>query len=194
MYGDKLKNSLIGKTVIGVTATLDDIVFHTDWGDVLWKTEGDCCSQSWIEHFDVPVGRVVEVRSIEMPSSDVEHTAREDAMDRIQDSTQIYGIEIRTDKGTGQIEFRNSSSGYYGGSMELASSPGHEIMSYFPSAQPADLALWGTAQDLTGIVPVVHRLTTHFGTAACPVWIAEIPRDPRDAEVWADAYLSEDSR
>lgn len=30
---------------------------------------------------------------------------------------QYYGYEIITDKGSAKLEFRNSSNGYYGGSM-----------------------------------------------------------------------------
>ncbi len=36
------------------------------------------------------------------------------------DCLQFYGYKITTDKGDATIEFRNSSNGYYGGSIGIA--------------------------------------------------------------------------
>jgi hypothetical protein len=38
-----------------------------------------------------------------------------------QDVDLIYGVDIDTEKGSALFEFRNSSNGYYGSSIDLAS-------------------------------------------------------------------------
>jgi hypothetical protein len=48
-----------------------------------------------------------------------EEDAPEDGKTR-QDFDSLYGYGVVTDKGEGDIEFRNSSNGYYGGWLELS--------------------------------------------------------------------------
>jgi hypothetical protein len=81
-------------------------------------TEEDCCSESWIEHvdglrglFDNPINGTEEVRIGEVIATR-------------QDFDQLYSFTILLDgyPNKFQIEFRNSSNGYYGGWMGLSDS------------------------------------------------------------------------
>jgi hypothetical protein len=76
-------------------------------------TTGDCCSHSWIEHVEgeehllgQPIRRVEEV-----------YLSRQDHPEF--DCLQSYSFKIWTDRGICDIEFRNSSNGYYGGEIEF---------------------------------------------------------------------------
>lgn len=80
---------------------------------IIARTEGDCCSVSWIEHVELPAGGfpavVHEVQDLALPGSCEDHP--------IYDCLQVYGLKITTDKGDMVIDYRNSSNGYYGGSL-----------------------------------------------------------------------------
>jgi len=92
--------------------------------------EGDCCSESWIEHYELPsVGETI-VNIIELEISNEEaitlHCLEENESNEIVDEEgreheclQFYFYCILTDKGNYKIEMRNSSNGYYGGSLEV---------------------------------------------------------------------------
>ena len=78
-----------------------------DKDPVVYKTHDDCCSETWVEEFfnigallDATVNRVEEI-----PLG--------------KKKTCLYGYRIYTDKGTSTIVFRNSSNGYYGGSIVI---------------------------------------------------------------------------
>lgn len=79
-----------------------------------WVCDGDCCSTSWIEHINgikFLLGHtVLKVATREMPAS----------ADNIvgHDVVQFYGWTLETDAGRCDIEMRNDSNGYYGGSLE----------------------------------------------------------------------------
>lgn len=112
---------LVGRTIRSVAT--DDargyLCFHTDAGFVLYEADGDCCSESWFNHvvnaaalIDATVSRVdvAEERSIDAEAGDPDFSGR-------QEVDRIYGFIIHTTKGSCQIELRNSSNGYYGGSV-----------------------------------------------------------------------------
>lgn len=110
---------LIGKIVRDVSLSDDQecIRFTCDGGEVIRADcYGDCCSHSWVEDIlypDVLIGvPVLEVENIDMPDGmPTKHGHFEEEM-------QYYGCKIRTSKGVCTIEYRNSSNGYYGGSLE----------------------------------------------------------------------------
>ena len=81
---------------------------------VIALADGDCCSHTWIEHIELPASgfpaQVSSIEDIELPGSDNNHPEH--------DCLQVYGLKISTDKGDIVIDFRNSSNGYYGGSLE----------------------------------------------------------------------------
>jgi len=75
----------------------------------MFDAEGDCCSNSWIEHLTVPddvAGAVITaVLDGRMSQSDADE-------DRL---LQVYNTHFRTAKGDIIVEYRNESNGYYGG-------------------------------------------------------------------------------
>lgn len=102
---------------IKIDSTRECILFETDSGLVGWETDGDCCSESWIEHIE-GVGSIInsEILSVEeINGGEIEGTR--------QDVDSIYFFKIKTTKGYAQIEMRNSSNGYYGGSLEVICNP-----------------------------------------------------------------------
>ena len=115
-----MMNELIGRTIRAVYIDDDDqhyLSFETDAGTVVYVAEGDCCSESWFYHVlgvDNLLGQtVLEVDEIEMGEP-------ADSYSR-QDEDKLYGIKLRTARGYTDIEFRNSSNGYYGGWVEIYS-------------------------------------------------------------------------
>lgn len=114
-----IRRALGGRLITGlaVTDNQDHLVFDTDAGQVIFHAGSDCCSESWfadITGVDALIGGVVsEVEEIALTSYNVE-----DGRGR-QESDQAYGYKILTDKGRAEIVFRNSSNGYYGGSLEF---------------------------------------------------------------------------
>lgn len=118
-----LEKSLVGRVVLGVNVTDDTVTWKTETGDVVWETEGDCCSHSWIEHaeLDLVRGRITSVRHLELPAEWYAlHAESKDEVDG--EFFAHYGIAIESEQGSGTIDFRNESNGYYGGSMEVRSS------------------------------------------------------------------------
>lgn len=133
-YGNELRD-LCGKTVKAVELNADKtfLVFVLDDGGVsAWSTEGDCCSNSWIEHIngvDTLLGRKVNnIVDREMPNVD---TADE------YECIQCYGWTIETDGGRCDIEMRNSSNGYYGGWLQKQEMNNIQDQYHSPTNEPA---------------------------------------------------------
>jgi hypothetical protein len=104
---------LFGKELRAVQIADDKkaIKFITDEGEIIAKTDGDCCSSTWIEHVSMPMGLpalIMEARDIPMPDLGV----NED-----QECVRYYGFELVTNKGSLVIDYRNESNGYYGGEL-----------------------------------------------------------------------------
>lgn len=108
---------LRNKTIIRVMIDPDheNLVFvdseHTPYS---YGCYGDCCSHTWIEHIsnlDQLVGAtIVSVEPVDMPEIPAEQQHEQDV---------AYGQRFNTDKGYCLIEYRNSSNGYYGGSLKF---------------------------------------------------------------------------
>lgn len=81
-----------------------------------YQTEADCCSETWfadIIGLHNLLGQTVtgvRVLQVEIPEDD--NRSR-------QDYDEAYGYRLTTAKGDCDFIFRNSSNGYYGGSLEL---------------------------------------------------------------------------
>lgn len=109
-----MEHCLIGKTIKEVKIADDKkaILFATEDGDIIAKTDGDCCSSTWIEHIELPAmgfpAKVAAAENIDMPDlgSPDEY-----------ESIAYYGFKITTDKGVIVIDYRNESNGYYGGNL-----------------------------------------------------------------------------
>jgi hypothetical protein len=108
-------NPLVGTRVVSVFLTSDKkaIKFHLDTDeDIIAYAEGDCCSVTWIENVEnveALIDRVVlTAENIDMPRESKETDG---------ELTQFYGFKIETANGTCTLDYRNSSNGYYGGSL-----------------------------------------------------------------------------
>lgn len=110
-----MSDILVGTTINDMLIADDDhaILFKTDKGDIVARTDGDCCSNTWIEHIELPAlgfpCKVLEVEDISMDCPESEEYNWE--------VIQFYGFKIVTDKGHIIIDYRNASNGYYGGNL-----------------------------------------------------------------------------
>jgi hypothetical protein len=129
MYFD----DIIGKTVeaVDLDKAADRITLRFQDGFVRsYGVEGDCCSQSWIEHLEMPddvKGAVIQ--SVD-DGGEVEpwdgHVCKEYNWDKSDDENKaagvcdhdvlaVYNTRFHTNKGDIVLEYRNDSNGYYGG-------------------------------------------------------------------------------
>lgn len=107
---------LVGQTIVSVEIDPSHcyLRFKTENRDILiYETEGDCCSSSWIEHVenaDQLVGAKVEgVQNVDMSHKNEDNSDKYECL-------QVYGVKILLkDRPTFFLEYRNSSNGYYGG-------------------------------------------------------------------------------
>lgn len=109
------KHILEGKVILAIKIADDKkaIKFITDEEDIIAKTDGDCCSDSWIENIELPInGFPAVVISVE----DLELNKSEEDKDNYE-TVEFYGCKIVTDKGDIILDYRNSSNGYYGGNL-----------------------------------------------------------------------------
>lgn len=113
---------LIGKTIVAVEISGDELRLTTSDGTVRYGVEGDCCSSSYF--YDIHGvekllngGPVLEMNSIPLDEPDDEDARRGEVV-------RAYGYEIVSDhpefgEVTTAFSFRNDSNGYYGGWMYL---------------------------------------------------------------------------
>lgn len=111
----EVKNPLIGNALTGIKLAKDNqaILFELANGtQVKVLVDGDCCSHSWVEHIELPalgfpatVTAVIDQGQVDEKNNDEYECLR------------YYVTKIVTDKGEIVIDYRNSSNGYYGGSL-----------------------------------------------------------------------------
>jgi hypothetical protein len=124
-----IRKQMVGKVVVStsfkdgvVTLRTDDDGYHTE-------VEGDCCSFTWIENAEIPETpfTIASVEDIPMPEWAKEcieggwsyTTKCHCSQGGYHDSVAHYGHRITTTKGERlEIDFRNDSNGYYGGSLD----------------------------------------------------------------------------
>lgn len=96
-----------------ITPTKEDLIFSfSDDSIGLVSCQGDCCNEVWFEHIegahDALGGRIMAVLRrqdwTETPSTR-------------QECEELLRLEIMTTKGCVDLEVRNSSNGYYAGSV-----------------------------------------------------------------------------
>jgi len=114
---------LIGKKILGVMANPDKDYwrFITDQGDVDYHCYGDCCSESWINHvngLDALVGYTVW----NVDDVDFHSLLKIEPEPTRQEHDDVLFHRVKTEKGVCTFEFRNSSNGYYGGSLDYVES------------------------------------------------------------------------
>lgn len=93
---------------------------------VNYSCDGDCCSFSWIEHME-GVSALIGAKVIGYESVDIDHVlptgeygggSVKDEHGESHDCLQFYGYKLMTVWGHFLMEMRNSSNGYYGGSLD----------------------------------------------------------------------------
>ena len=112
---------LIGKKVKRLFLNDQFLKFETDNGDFTYAVDGDCCSHSYFYDFYgvknlLENGAIKEIKEVELNPTDL--LAKKDDYDSIS----VYGFQITTESEeygdvTSVFSFRNSSNGYYGGSI-----------------------------------------------------------------------------
>jgi hypothetical protein len=123
-------NAQAMRRMIGATVTKIEIDkgiehflrFTTDKGIFVYHADAECCSETWFYHLlgvDCLLNhKIVAVEDTEPDDSNI----NDDGKSR-QEWDEIYGIKITSDVGYMDIEFRNSSNGYYGGDLEYIENP-----------------------------------------------------------------------
>jgi len=103
---------LEGKTITQIELASDKkaIRFTVDADEwIIAKAFGDCCSDTWIEHIELPAAglpaKVLSVVDLDLLGSTDD------------DCLKVYGFKIATDKGDIIIDYRNESNGYCGGDL-----------------------------------------------------------------------------
>lgn len=110
------ENPLVGKKVVAVHLASDGgaIKFDVEGHEpIIAHADGDCCSHSWIEYVETPenlLGTVTAVEDVDLGKPDESNEEHE--------CLRFYGCKIHTERGSSLLDYRNSSNGYYGGSLE----------------------------------------------------------------------------
>jgi hypothetical protein len=104
---------------VEVAADKGSVAFHfQDAGPpVRYHVTADCCSSSWIEHCETPSDDMSGARIYFAEDGGVVDSESEGEYGEV---VQVYRTTFETSKGTIVLEYRNSSNGYYGGSLELS--------------------------------------------------------------------------
>ncbi len=106
---------LIGLKVNKLFVNEDEsiLIFETNNGDFNYLTSADCCSETWF----------ADILGVKSLLGEIVNTVKKVELETIidgrcrQTEDEFYGIKIATNKGHIDIIFRNSSNGYYGGSL-----------------------------------------------------------------------------
>lgn len=110
----KLRGKIIKE--INVTNNNYNLNFVLDNNEIFtFKAMEDCCSESWIEHFDEinEPSKIIDFIEIDIPPTFIETDSKHNVS--VDILVQYYFYKLITEKGEYLIEMRNSSNGYYGG-------------------------------------------------------------------------------
>jgi hypothetical protein len=120
-------SDLVGKRVESLEVDSDEqhyLRFTTNDGIFCFEVEGECCSESWFADIigvDCLLGgTIATINEIEMDKLPDDGRGREE-------EDLYYSIKITTNMGVTDIIWRNSSNGYYGGSLVLVSEVPGEV-------------------------------------------------------------------
>lgn len=89
-------------------------------GEVVWATDADCCSETWfadVINLAALIDHPITAASLEWLDEDPDDGSRSR-----QECDEVQALTLTTTAGDCRIEFRNSSNGYYGGSIYLVDS------------------------------------------------------------------------
>ena len=123
LFGDIVGKEITSVQVANVMREDDQendaiLVVRTAYKFYWFICDGDCCSETWISDifgFSNLKGKLLRVNELVLHKSEVYN--KEDGRTR-QEEDAVYGYRFTTELGTSVIAFRNSSNGYYGGSLE----------------------------------------------------------------------------
>ena len=117
---------LIGHKIEGIFISKQEsrLQFKTNKGVITYDTEAGCCSETWFADIlnpeDIIGQTITEVDdSGDYDWCEVDETYSVDDGRTRQDYDSVYGYVLNSIKGSCDIIFRNSSNGYYGGSIYL---------------------------------------------------------------------------
>lgn len=113
-------NDLIGRILHKITDENDDLQLHLDNNEIVYfEAEGDCCSESWVEHVDSPTKpeKILQIQQIEIEGYYEPAEYKKKQKEEI-DELACYFYQIITEGGEYTVELRNNSNGYYGGWLE----------------------------------------------------------------------------
>lgn len=101
-----------------IKSNSDKIIIESNNKTFILSAEGDCCSSSWIEHIELPKpGEIIKsLEKIDITKCEDDYI---DEQGEHHECLEFYFYRLITDKGSYDIEMRNSSNGYYGGWLEL---------------------------------------------------------------------------
>jgi hypothetical protein len=106
---------MVGCAIKSIHRGDDYLYFTTDKGVFKFVVDADCCSHTWINDL-TGVSNVLgkQVTAVE----DVEDGSPLDNTMEGGEYIQFYAKELRTTGGVLTVCYRNSSNGYYGGSLD----------------------------------------------------------------------------
>lgn len=116
-------NELVGKKIeaIYLNPARDLLTFKTDLGYLQFQAEGDCCSESWIEHIngvkEILNKTIKKFEAIDGP--DIEGCITSKGRG---DHVQFYFYKLLPEEYAWDfltIDMRNDSNGYYGGELKF---------------------------------------------------------------------------
>lgn len=111
---DNMLNRKLASVVLDKSRDVITFLFQ-DGFERRFSVEGDCCSHSWIEHLEMP-GDIVGATLLSVEDGGLitqDHDEHDDEHD--DGEISVYNTSFKTDRGEIILEYRNSSSGYYGG-------------------------------------------------------------------------------
>lgn len=114
--GSQAADAAIGAVLLGTKGNEQQIVLSTSNGTLTLEASGDCCSHSWFESWDSDADAGV-ITELDLAGS------YGDNWEEGGNYIQSYFGTIKTTKGRVTWEMRNSSNGYYGGSVDASWQP-----------------------------------------------------------------------
>jgi hypothetical protein len=122
-YSHEPEDRMSGRVIDNVELSDDQsriTITFADGTRAVGSTNADCCSETWVEALTVPPDiKGATVTGYSWSEDVPQDTPTTNApADTFLDQIEVYGEAIATDRGEIIIEYRNSSNGYYGGSLD----------------------------------------------------------------------------
>lgn len=133
---------LEGKTVtdMKVSKNRQCVMLNLDDDENLYLTAvGDCCSESWFEHIQ-DKSEIIGMKILKIEQVNLGRVTPTK-----QESDELYCIKFTTNnkwEDLWMLEFRNSSNGYYGGSVTLSILPLNEYNDPYEGKELQELMDW----------------------------------------------------